>query len=166
MSNENQDLEQRKDAPFSGQSNEKNLPSRDFFDSAKSPEEWSGALFKGDSPEWQPNKPDEDGFYTASETDEQFGITTRQYENGSMVKKVVLSTGAVAIVHMLKGRHFLQAQKMTQDMKKENIDFEAVNMSLAVKIDGEQKPPHFFLDDMKQFDFTKIFMAYQGLNFQ
>lgn len=111
-----------------------------------------------------PTAPDQDGYYFATAEEQEQRILTKDYENGSQTKQVTLSNGKVAVVRKLKGRDFVETKKQVQADK--SSDFETVNMAVATKIDGEQYPPEFYLDDLFQNDYSLILVAYGYLNFQ
>ena len=89
---------------------------------------------------------------------------TKEYENGSKVKKVTLSNGNTAIIRMLKGRDFVEAKKRMQ--ADNTLDMETVGMALATKINDKKQPPEYYLDDLYQNDYVLLFMAYGYLNLQ
>lgn len=109
-----------------------------------------------------PTQPDSDGFYFQDEGEETAGILTRDYENGSAIKKAVLKSGATAIIRKLKGRDFVETKKQIQSDN--TLDAETIGMSLAIEIDGEKQPPEYYLDDLFQGDYVTLLVAYGGLN--
>ncbi|MFA7616912.1 MAG: hypothetical protein WCY16_10070 [Weeksellaceae bacterium] len=110
-----------------------------------------------------PSEPDSDGFFFVSPEEEEQGIKTRDYKNGSAVKQMTLSNGKIALIRKLKGRDFVETKKRIQNDN--TLDFETANMSVAVSIDGKQEPVEFYLDDLWQGDYAKLMIAYSGLNF-
>lgn len=111
-----------------------------------------------------PTTPNDEGFYYATEDEQSLGITTKDYDNGSTVKQVTLSDGAVAIVRRLKGRDFVDTKKAVQNNN--SLDFETVNMAQGTTIDGKKHPPEYFLDDLYQVDYSKVMAAFASVNFQ
>ena len=111
-----------------------------------------------------PTEPNEEGFFFASQEDLEAGILTKEYENGSKIKKLTLSTGKEAVIRMLKGRDFIETKKRLQ--ADNTADVETVGLSLATKIDDKQQPTEYYLDDLYQNDYLKIFIAYSTLNLQ
>jgi len=111
-----------------------------------------------------PTEPDDAGFFFASQEDQDQEIRTKRYPNGSEIKELKLSGGQTAVVRKLRGRDFVETKKMVQGSPQ--MDFETVNMSVAVTIDGEKKPPEYYLDDLFQADYSKLIIAYGILNFQ
>lgn len=58
-----------------------------------------------------PTEPDKEGFYFKNADEETSGILTKDYENGSSVKKVMVSNGQTAIIRKLKGRDMVETKK-------------------------------------------------------
>lgn len=146
MSNENQTLAPNQDTPLPANDLKETpvlIPAKEF-----------------------PSKPDEDGFFYESEDDQESEILTKVYENGSKVQKVTLSNGKIATIRMLKGRDMVKTKSMVPAYKNTDIDFETINLSVAVKIDGNVMPPEFFMDDLLQMDYATLFNSYAMLNFQ
>jgi len=106
---------------------------------------------------------EKEGFFFATEEDKSQNILTKKYENGSEIKKIILTNGKEAIVRKLRGRDFVETKKRIQNDKE--ADFETVNMSIATTIDGKSQPPEYFLDDLYQGDYAKLMLAYGTLNF-
>lgn len=111
-----------------------------------------------------PTAPDAEGFYIEDVEQQEVGVLTKEYENGSKVKKVTLSNGNTAIIRMLKGRDFVEAKKRMQ--ADNTLDMETVGMSLATKINDKQQPPEYYLDDLYQNDYIKLLIAYLTINLQ
>jgi len=127
------------------------------------PEEKKDPVTQASSGKCYPAPADKDGFYYASRDEEISGILTKDYENGSAVKKVTLSNGSVAVVRKLRGRDFIETKKSIQSDS--TMDFETVNMSQATEIDGKRQPPEYFLDNLFQSDYAKVMVTYGSLNF-
>ena len=111
-----------------------------------------------------PTVADADGFFYYSKEEQEAGILTKEYENGSKVKKVTLSEGKEAVIRMLKGRDFIETKKRLQ--ADNTIDVETVGLALATKINDKQQPTEYYLDDLYQADYLKLFVAYGSLNLQ
>lgn len=111
-----------------------------------------------------PTEPDDTGFFFASQEDQDIGIRTRKYPNGSEIKELKLSGGQTAIVHKLRGRDFVETKKRM--LGNPDMDFETANMSISIEIDGKKQPPEFYLDNLFQADYSKLIVAYGTLNFQ
>ena len=111
-----------------------------------------------------PAAPDEQGYYFENQDDETAGILTKDYDNGSAIKKVALSNGKEAIIRKLKGRDFVETKRRIEADR--TLDFETVNMSIATRIDGKTEPPEYYLDDLYQEDYSTLMVAYGRLNFQ
>lgn len=111
-----------------------------------------------------PTRPDKDGYYYASQEEEELAVKTKKYENGSATKTLKLSDGREAVVRKLRGRDFVETKKRVQNDNQ--IDFDTVNMSQAVEIEGKKQPPEYYLDDLFQNDYASLIVAYASLNFQ
>lgn len=109
-----------------------------------------------------PTPPDADGWFFQDETEEGSGVQTRNYENGSRVKRVFISGGREVIVRELKGRDFGVIQDIT---KSGDVSFEAATASLSAKIGGQGYPPEYYMDDLRLGDFSKILIPVSRLNF-
>lgn len=103
-------------------------------------------------------------FFFETKEEESVGIATMIYPNGNKIKKVKLTNGREAIVRMLKGKDFVETQKLIQDNKA--IDFQTANMSRAITFDNGTEPPEYFLNDLFQEDYSTLLVAYGSLNFQ
>lgn len=113
-----------------------------------------------------PTEKDKDGFYYSNEEEHQSGIQTRDYDNGSQVKKVTLSNGATAIIRKLKGSDLMATKKiMAARGEKDHNLFEVFNLSVGCTIDGQQQPPEYFLDDLYQSDLATLLTVFASLNF-
>lgn len=113
-----------------------------------------------------PTPTDAEGYFYENKEEETLDIKTKSYDNGNSIKEVLLSTGELAKVRKLKGRDFVESQKLTQSQGDNQIDFLTANISRATTIDGETRVPEYYLDDLYQNDYSAIFAAYSGLNFQ
>lgn len=111
-----------------------------------------------------PTSPDVDGFFYDSKEEQEACILTKEYNNGSKIKKLILSNGDEATIRMLKGRDFLETKKKLQ--ADNSLDVETVGLALATKINDKQQPPEYYLDDLYQNDYIKLFIAYGALNLQ
>ena len=108
-----------------------------------------------------PTKPDADGFFFENEEEEKKGISTKEYENGNVVKKTKLKKGRTAIVRELLGKDNKDIVKLMGD-KTENYLNAAI--SIATKIDDK---PVFMedIDFMHMKDVNRLTEMYQSLNF-
>ena len=111
-----------------------------------------------------PTEPNQEGFFYQNEDEKTAETETKIYENGATVKRVKLSSGSFAVIRMLKGRDFMETKKRLQSDN--SLDPETIGVALATKVDGKQHPPEFYLDDLYQNDYLKIFLAYGLLNLQ
>lgn len=111
-----------------------------------------------------PTPANEDGFFYQNKEEQEAEILTKEYENGSKVKKLTLSNGKEAFIRMLKGRDFIETKKRIQ--ADNTADVETIGLSLATKIDDKQQPTEYYLDDLYQADYLKLFVAYGALNLQ
>ena len=109
-----------------------------------------------------PTDPDAEGWFFQDETEESSGVQTRDYENGSRVKRVFISGNREVVVRELKGRDFGVIQDIT---KSGDISFEAATASLSVKINDQGYPAEYYMDDLKLGDFSKILIPVSRLNF-
>ncbi|MCO5285207.1 MAG: hypothetical protein M9898_02195 [Chitinophagaceae bacterium] len=136
------------------------------------PEEKKGSVPLMENPSSPPHKKakiypaekDADGFYYASEDDETNGILSKEYDNGSAVKKLTLSNGVTAIIRRLKGRDFIETKKRIQ--ADSDLDPDNLGLAMATLIDGKSQPPEYYLDDLYQKDYLKLFVAYGRLNLE
>lgn len=109
-----------------------------------------------------PTKPDAEGFYYENEVEETYGIATKEYENGNLVKRVPLSGKRTAIVRELNYEDGTNAIKMCNGS--EDLYMHA-KMSIATKVDGDKIIMMEDIPKMKLKDTERLTMAFQALNF-
>lgn len=106
-------------------------------------------------------KPLEDGFYYASAEDESLDVATKTYDNGSIVKKIVLKDKRVAIVREVTGKEVNIARTMAGNNAQ---NFTMALAAVAVKIDDQKITPEE-LEGLKAKDYLAITAANAELNF-
>lgn len=114
-----------------------------------------------------PTNPDSQGFYYANQDEKDSDILTKDYENGSQVKKITLSNNSIAIVRKLKGIDLMNTKKiMAANNEKDPNLFEVYNLSIGTTIDGQNQPVQFYLNDLYQADLASLLGVFTTLNFQ
>ncbi len=112
-----------------------------------------------------PTPENPEGYFFANETEEESGIETKNYPNGSAVKRFHLQDGREVVVRKLRGADFVETKKRMQ-ASGNSLDMDSVNMSVATTIAGEKMPPEFYLNDLFQVDYVTIAAVNASLNFQ
>ena len=110
-----------------------------------------------------PTLPDADGFYFENENEELLAITTKEYENGNLVKKVPLKKGRFAIVRELDQKEMKKVREIAGDGKDQQR-FSASMIAMCTRIDDKD----LIMEDVLEYkakDFGRISMAAQALNF-
>lgn len=100
-------------------------------------------------------------FTFADAEEEAFGISTAEYPNGNLVKRLNLSDGSVIVVRELTGYDMQKVETMAGG-KQENVV--PACMSLAAKINGKLIPMEDYLK-LKAKDYNKLKLAVMSLNF-
>jgi hypothetical protein len=109
-----------------------------------------------------PTMADEDGFYIENDTDEEMGIFTKVYENGSKVKRAYLpSAKKTAVVRELLAK---DSKYITRYMNGDPEAYKMAATTTATTIDGKPETFEFF-ENLKMKDYTKIGSMVQDLNF-
>jgi hypothetical protein len=108
-----------------------------------------------------PTTPDGDGYFFESDTDEQMGIRTKIFENGSKTKTVTLPDGKVAVVRELIGRDTKSIARFQGNDQERYVN---AAVAVATTIDG--KPETFeYYQGLKLKTLSKLISMCGDLNF-
>jgi hypothetical protein len=108
-----------------------------------------------------PSTPDADGFYFENEEEMTVGVTTKKYENGNVVKRVVFPDGKIAIVRELTGKDQKLINRFSgQDEEKIML----AGVTVATMIDGKAETYEFF-EAMKLKFLNRLVFCFRELNF-
>ncbi len=108
-----------------------------------------------------PTLPNAEGFYFESDSDEALEISTKEYENGNLVKKVQLRKGKFAIVRELDRK---EMNKVREIANGDNEKMAASLIATCAKIDDKE----LIMEDVLEFkakDYNRLTVAAQSLNF-
>lgn len=115
-----------------------------------------------------PTLPDEKGFLFENAEEEEEGIATKVYDNGSVVKRVIINRGKTeVIVRELLAKDSKQTAAMAgfvDGKKGSEEDLKYSTIHVACTFNGEKLP----MDDiacLKMKDFSLVWKANQTLNF-
>ena len=111
-----------------------------------------------------PTTPDTDGFYLESLQDEFMNVHTKKYDNGSVVKKVLLRNGRIAIVREMERTEMKRVHSLAGDTSTDNDRYTAALIAVCTKIDDQE----IIMEDVLEYkakDFSRLTYASQTLNF-
>jgi hypothetical protein len=109
-----------------------------------------------------PLQPDAEGFYFEDAGDEELDITTKLYDNGAKVKKILLpSCGKLAIVRSLKAKDSKLIARFTAGDQEKYL---MASVTVATTLDGAALPFEKF-EDLSLKDYTRLCSMNNDLNF-
>jgi len=103
-----------------------------------------------------------DGFFYDDESNEQYGIESKDYENGNMIRRCTLSDGSIAIIRELTGSEMGINVNRLSVGNKDLVQFAI--LSIATKF-GEAGKTMEEIMQMKGKDYLKIQVANSQINF-
>ncbi|MCM5528967.1 hypothetical protein [Parasegetibacter sp. NRK P23] len=109
-----------------------------------------------------PTTPNENGDFFESLEDEEMGIQTHSYENGSKVKKCKLpASGFDVVVRQLRGKDSKMITRFTNgDAEK----YQMAAMTIATTVNGKNETMEFY-EELYMKDFATIMAMVGDLNF-
>lgn len=109
-----------------------------------------------------PTQADSEGFFFESDTDESMQISTKIYENGNKIKKVILPTsGKVAIVRELLAK---DTTLITRHMGGNQENYNMACITVSTTFDGGTLPIEI-ISSFKMKDYSRLLSMYQDINF-
>lgn len=115
-----------------------------------------------------PTQPTTDGWYTENETDAAFEILTKEYENGSLVKKVTLKKGKLkgseVIIRELKANDSDAVSRMVKGSKNVEQDYSRLTLFKASNL-AELGLVVEDIADLAASDYNKLNVMNASLNF-
>lgn len=109
-----------------------------------------------------PTAQDAEGFYFESADDQDAGISTKVYENGSRVKQCKLPvSGKMAVIRELRAK---DTKEISRFMNKDAEKYQMAAITVALTLDGS-KVPYELVESMLLKDYNRVMSMYSDLNF-
>lgn len=115
-----------------------------------------------------PTAADAQGWFFENETEQENGISTKEYENGKLVKRLYINRGKTEVIlRELAAKDSKQTAAMAGfvDGKKGDAqDLKYATVHLAATFNGEKMPMEE-ISNLRMKDFSLIMQANEALNF-
>ena len=111
-----------------------------------------------------PTKLDNNGYFLENLQAELMQTYTKENEDGTIVKKVILKNGKVGIVRELDRSEMKKALQISGDINNDNDKYLAALISVSTKIDDKE----IIMEDILNYkakDFIRLSYAVQSINF-